>query len=65
MGLSKYKLTEQGEALLKAAQDKESSVKGDLTKGRQRFNIQTLTDQQAEILMKPDGQSPYVEEVKK
>lgn len=65
MALSKYKLTEAGQAYLKAANDKEQPHKGIILSNKVkggRVDIRTITDEQAKELH--EAGSAYVEPVK-
>jgi len=63
MGLTKYKLTPQGEAYKKAAEDSKQPHKGVIIHKSGSINIRTITDEQAAELVKSGV--PYVEEAKK
>lgn len=62
MGLTKFKLTPAGEAYLKAANDKDQPHKGVIIHKTGLIDIRTITDNQAEHLVK--SKSAYVEEKK-
>ncbi|MEM7297621.1 MAG: hypothetical protein AAF391_05080 [Bacteroidota bacterium] len=54
--MKKYKLTKYGEAL-----KSDNKAKKILIKGNVDYNLETLTDAQAEELLKPNASSPYIE----